>query len=353
MRKLASIQEVVGTAEIPGANRIERVDVLGWRTVAEKGAFKKGDKVVFFEPDALIPVRPEFEYLRKSSYVPSNWPGKPEGFRIKTTKIRGQISHGLVQSLSILPDGCCTDIGFDVTEVLGVRKYEPRPSSGGNRNDGVIGDRPGFIPRTDEQRIQTLTFEEFSEFRKYSLRATEKLDGASMTVAFYDVDGLPRFRLFGRNKEIDPNSRSNPYAICARNEQLSHRLQLEWLRCRANKFIVSGEMVGPGIQGNRYRLHALQFYVFDVYDAVTRRRYTNHEIKGFCTETGFNHVPTVAFLSRDACGVEDFVDIARGKSLLYPLVNREGIVVRSGWPVDSRILSVKVINPDFLLEHED
>ena len=150
-RKLASIQKIESVEPIEGADKIELAHVLGWRCVVNKGQFQPSDLAVYFEIDSFLPVRPEFEFLRASSYKKSDVLG--EGFRLKTMKFRGQISQGLllpVGSFPAIPKDA--QIGDDVTELLGVRKWEieERATSGGS----VIGTLPKDIPHTDETRIQ-------------------------------------------------------------------------------------------------------------------------------------------------------------------------------------------------------
>ena len=100
MRKLASVQTIWDVQPIEGADRIEVVSVLGWKCVAKKGEFKKYDLCVYFEVDAFLPVKPEFEFLRDGCYRSNDLNG--EGFLMKTRNFRGQVSQGLVLPLSIL-----------------------------------------------------------------------------------------------------------------------------------------------------------------------------------------------------------------------------------------------------------
>src|SRR6185503_10263785 len=101
----------------------------------EKGEFQVGDLAVYCEIDSLLPDRPEFEFL------------KARGFRIRTIRLRGEISQGICFPLSILPEGTEITEGADVTDALGVTKYEPPiPAS----LSGVMkGGFPSFIPKTD------------------------------------------------------------------------------------------------------------------------------------------------------------------------------------------------------------
>src|SRR6476659_9737047 len=112
-RKLASIQRIKALDPIPNADAIERATVLGWQLVVKRGEFGVGDPCVYVEIDSVLPERPEFEFLR------------PRGFRIRTARLRGQISQGICFPLEILPAGTPLDDGADVTGVLGITKYEP------------------------------------------------------------------------------------------------------------------------------------------------------------------------------------------------------------------------------------
>ena len=99
-RKLASVVKVLKVEPIEGADAIEKVSVLGWQVVSRKGEFKEGDKAVYFEVDSFLPIKPEFEFLRKSSY--KKLVDGSEGFRLKTIKLRKTLSQGLLLPISIL-----------------------------------------------------------------------------------------------------------------------------------------------------------------------------------------------------------------------------------------------------------
>ena len=151
MRKLASIQRVYEIEPIEGADRIELAHVLGWKCVVNKGQFKPMDTGVYFEIDSFLPIRPEFEFLRASSYKKTDVMG--EGFRLRTMKFRGQISQGLLLPVSAFPAiDSSSPVGTDVTDLLGVRKWEveERITTGGT----IIGTLPHDVPHTDETRVQ-------------------------------------------------------------------------------------------------------------------------------------------------------------------------------------------------------
>lgn len=59
-----------------------------------------GDLVIYCEVDSFLPIREEFEFLRKSSY--KKMADGSEGFRLRTIRLKGQISQGLILPLTIL-----------------------------------------------------------------------------------------------------------------------------------------------------------------------------------------------------------------------------------------------------------
>ena len=111
MRKLASIQKIRDIQPIPKADRIELATVLGWKVVVKKGEFQIGDLCVYCEIDSVFPEMEKYEFLRNDQ------------FRIRTKKLRGQISQGICFPLNSLPNGNYQE-GSDVTELMNVKKHE-------------------------------------------------------------------------------------------------------------------------------------------------------------------------------------------------------------------------------------
>src|SRR5439155_12763350 len=223
MRKLASIQTVNAVEPIPNADAIEKVRVLGWWVVAKKGDHKPGDKLVYCEIDSLLPERPEFEFLRPSSFKPAQTDASgatvlPAGFRIKTVKLRGQVSQGICFPLSLLPSGAATEEGTDVTELLNVRKWEPPiPIGMGGK---VKGQFPGFLPKTDETRVQVLE-SVLARHRGRTFYVTEKLDGTSFTAFLRQGE----FGICSRNLWMDESDESNVLVRLASGLRLEEKLR--------------------------------------------------------------------------------------------------------------------------------
>lgn len=124
MRELASIQVIKDIQPIKDADNIVVVSILGWKVVSKKGEFSLGDKCVYFEVDSFLPIEERYEFLRSSSYRNNDFMG--EGFRLKTIKLRGQLSQGLALPLQEFPEISeeVAIAGTEVTELLKIKKWE-------------------------------------------------------------------------------------------------------------------------------------------------------------------------------------------------------------------------------------
>jgi len=346
MRKLASIQEISAIDPIPGADAIEVARILGWNVVIRKGQFKPGDIVTYCEIDSLLPEREEFEFLRKNCFV-NNYGFK--GFRIRTAKLRGQISQGIAFPLDILPNGQAYYIGEDVTELLGIQKYEkpiPMPARA-----MIRGNFPAFIPKTDEMRIQAVprVLERNAGKQFY---VTEKLDGTSMTV-FRDAE--TGMHVCSRNMDLKPDYVHKWNGSSYWHYAVSHGLE-ELLKTLGN-VALQGELIGPGIQDNRYQLQDYQYRVFNVYDIENGRYMELQAMLDMVEAFGLGKdflVPHVSEIELSH-SVDDLIEMAKGKSTLCDRP-REGLVFRAiPESIDQELgrLSFKAINQDFLLKYQE
>ncbi len=352
MRKLASIQTVTTVEPILNADAIERFRVLGWWIVGKKGEVKPGDRVVYCEIDSLLPERPEFEFLRSSSFKPAIVDGatvlQRAGFRIKTIKLRGQVSQGIYFPLSILPDGRSCEVGDDVTDLLGIIKYEPPvPVGMGGRSKGPF---PGFLPKTDETRIQVLE-PLLDQYRSQTFFITEKLDGTSFTAFLRDGE----FGLCSRNLWLDETDTASLFARVSQSLELPKKLEL--IRDRFGfQPAIQGEVIGPGIQKNKYSLKSVELRIFSVID-IDRYALVDREMMLATLESvGLTSVPQLGEFVLNHT-IDELVEIAVGKSQLNPNAHREGLVFRPAQEIHDATLggrlSFKVINPQFLLKYDE
>ena len=330
-RKLASIRKVENVFPIEGADMIEVAVVGGWKVVTKKGEFKPGDLAIYCEVDSFLPIKEEFEFLRKSSYKKM---GEQEGFRLRTVKLRGQLSQGLLlpasqEILSLYKEG------EDVSEILGIVKYEPPiPAELAGKVKGMF---PSFLRKTDEERIQNLT-ENYNEWKEKEFYVTEKLDGSSAT--YYLKDG--EFGVCSRNLEL-LETEGNTFWKVARELDLENKL-----RETGRNISIQGELVGEGIQGNPYKIKGQTVYFFNAFDIDTQQYYTQEEMENFIQSLNLKTVPILDRNYTLPETVEDLLQYADGKSELNKDFGREGIVVRS---LD-RSISFKVISNSFLLKEK-
>jgi RNA ligase (TIGR02306 family) len=354
MRKLATIRRISELLPIEGADLVQLAKIDGWQCVVKKSEFVVGDLCVYFEIDSHLPVRPEFEILRRNSFKRM---GEREGFRIKTIKLRGQLSQGLALPLDILGqpheiftigEGC---IGADVSDDLDVQKYEaaiPTELAG-----QVKGNFPGFIKKTDQERCQNMYRDIFVDNADARYEITMKLDGTSLT-AYYNagVEGV-----CGRNWDLkldDPMNEHNSLIRMYVDSGLGAALRLF-----GKNYAVQGELMGAGIQKNREGLLVHKLFVFDIYD-IDNSRYMSpadrHQIMEELWLKGVNrdmvrHVPLQNMsVTLSEIGITDITGLlamAEGPSITHAI--REGLVFKR---MDGGF-SFKAISNKFLLKEED
>jgi RNA ligase (TIGR02306 family) len=332
-RKLASIQKIADIQPIPNADAIEVVVINGWKVVTKKGEFKVGDLCVYCEIDSFLPILPKYEFLRKSSY--KKMENGLEGFRLRTIKLRGQVSQGLVLPVSVLPEGRTLFEGLDVTEVMAITKYEPPVPA--NLAGKVKGHFPSFLIKTDEERVQNLTGV-YPFDRSLRFYVSEKLDGSSAT--FYFKDG--EFGVCSRNLEL-LETPDNTFWKVARQLKLE-----EILKTFDENICFQGELIGEGIQGNPYKIKGQTVRFFNAFNINQHRRLSFSEFYEIMNKFNLDTVPVLDenFTLPDT--IDELLSFAEGKSLLNRETEREGLVIRSQ---DCEI-SFKVISNQFLLNEK-
>lgn len=337
-RKLASIQQILSLEPIPDANQIELAKVLGWQIVVKKGDFAPGGLCCYCEIDAILPEKPEFEFLRNRN------------FRIKTVKLRKTLSQGICFPISILPPREKPyEIGEDVTELLNIRKYEPQIPECLRGN--IEGQFPShLLPKTDEIRIQSCP-NVIQEILGIECYVSTKIDGTSSTFLWAPgKTGEPAFRVCSRNLMMSENGDKEViYWRVAKELNLSEKIQQE--------VAIQGEIAGPGIQKNPLGLSKAQLFVFNVYDLELKRWFNYKDFVNFCKERDLQTVPIERTITFDETNssLDQLLLMAEG---YYPSGKRkEGIVIRPVVEKYSQVLrgrlSFKVINNQFLLKDEE
>jgi len=338
-RKLVTIQTIENIESIEGKDRIVKATILGWNVVVAKdNNYKEGQKIIYAEYNSLLPDGPEWaEFMREKK------------FRIKTIKLGGCLSQGLVFPTSILPGAEEMEIDTDVTGLLGIKKYEQifHEHNGGAKQGKAKGNFPACVPKTDEIRLQAKKrlIEELKAAGSFYISI--KLDGMSGTFCYDNDEFCACSRKFKKHDDD-----INVFWKMARKYNLPEVL-------KGTNLAAQGEMVGPGIQGNKLCLTEVDWRVFDLFD-ITNQKYCGYEeMVKFCKDNGLTTVPienVITDTSSFDFSLEAWLKRAEG---LYEGTkrNREGIVVRPLIITHSNILqgrlSFKVINNQFLLENKE
>ena len=333
---MATIRVIDALNPIEGADAIECATIGGWKVVVKKGEFRVGDRAVYCEIDSWIPT--EIAAFLSKGKEPREFEGI-RGERLRTVKLRGQLSQGLLLNLDdVIPQTNSFVEGEDVSELLGIVKWE-RPMNA--QLAGIArGNFPSVIPKTDQERVQNLVKEiATAAADQLHYEVTEKLEGSSMTV--YLIDG--EFGVCSRNLDLKETEGNTLWQV-ARLDNTEDKMRIAGL----NNFAIQGELIGPGIQGNIYRLRKPEFRVFDVYNIQTGAYLAPHERRALIKVLDLLHVPVLhTDRTLGAGSVEEILQFAEGKSVMGDITGpeREGIVfkeARGG-------MSFKAISNKYLL----
>jgi hypothetical protein len=382
-RKLAYIATISQIDKIEGKDRIVYASLkdLGWQVIVEVNT-KIGDRIVYVEVDSILPVKPEYEFLRKRCYSE-----KCNGFVIRGMKMANLISYGLV-----LPAGDYANMpdGYDMTDILGIQKKEDdvpevhaKAKSKFDRFIGWLcrklgikrkqktnsGEWLSFCHKTDETRIENLSYLFSDEFKGTPIYSTVKLDGMSATFAVYNG----YFYIASRNvalycekikKAIRELNSKKEKSNMDNFQKIASRYDLpkKMLNSKLHNFVIQGELCGPGIQKNPMGLKNIDIFIFNLFLPPTKstddpRGFTGwSELKDFCDQMGLKTVPFIEYRKFDWPDKASIKEYAKGK---YPNgKDREGVVIRysSGLAPEpmplkdmSNMWSFKVVNDDYIL----
>lgn len=334
-RKLASIRKIKEILPIPNVDAIELAVVDGWRVViAKKDGFTVGNLVIYCEIDSWIPeeVAPFLSKGQKPRVF-----NEIKGERLRTVKLRGQISQGLILPLALLGETVSVKEGDDVSDILGIVKWEPPVSV--QVAGYVRGPVPWYIPETNQDRVQNIPDAiTVGNLRKLRYEVTEKLDGMSMTVYVNkDEDDLGACSHHCNLKQSDVNI----FWIVEAKQDLINKIKQSGL-----DLALQGELIGEGIQKNRYGIKGHRFMLFDIYDIRSGKYWRPEKRVQFARVYDIPHVPVIDHDYVNTLNIEGLLDLADGMSVLTN-TPREGLVFKN---IEDTDFHFKVISNKFLLK---
>ena len=377
MRKLASIRRIADIQPIEGADAIEVATIDGWKVVVKKGEFVVDDLAVYLEIDSWVPH--ELAPFLSKGQEPRKY-NDVKGERLRTIRLRGQVSQGLLLKIDnddgwnyifsspygkhenyFVDLGEIATEGQDLTELLGIQKWEaPIPAQLQGQAAGMFP--TSLIPKTDQERIQncfgdiqkkakrfatekvwnaeTQTLEEHpvvvpADFKEPTYEVTLKLDGSSCTIFRWEGE----LRVCSRNLELLINNENKDNTFVAMALKYGHRIP--------NGVAVQGEVMGPGIQGNRESFTEHKFFVFDIYDIDNHFYIDSISRQVACNNYGIEMVPVIDARAVAPESVDAGLALAEGPSINHKI--REGLVWKCN---EDPSFSFKTISNVFLLKGE-
>jgi RNA ligase (TIGR02306 family) len=337
VRKLSTVEKILDVQPVINSDNLDVVKIRGWNVVTKRGEFQVGDLCVYFEIDSVLPDVPLFSFM------------KSKRFRVKTIKLRGQLSQGIIFPLSDIEkqfnlepfDYSFNVIGTCLDDIIGVKHMDELSPSDPMYVKSTF---PSFIKKTDQERIQNMRFSDIVD-KEYEV--TQKLDGSSMTV-FYNRG---QYGVCSKNQLLADEDQSH-FTKTADSYLLQPLLREYCLRNRMN-IAIQGELVGEGIQKNHEKIKGHDFYIYNVFDIDVQEYFTPEERQHVIESLRLKSVPKIfdtPFLITDEIDKDYIINIADGSTLLYGTiedVQREGLVFKS---TDGQT-SFKAISNKYLLKN--
>lgn len=353
-RKLARVVVIDDVIKHPNADALDLCTIGGWVVVSQRGLYEPGDLACYFEIDSWVPttVAP---FLSKGK-EPKVYEGV-QGERLRSIKLRGELSQGLLIPLHELPNGleiqnevnrqALESMGgfdLDLTETLGVLKWE-RPMNAQLAGQ-ARGNFPHFLRKSDQERVQNIKrayTQAVADGEQFNV--TYKLDGSSFTAYLKDDDGEVRTGVCSRNLELKIEGNEGNAFVETFNKYNLDALLREIYAKTGRQLAFQGEMCGPGIQGNFEGLDSIQLFVYNVFDIDNQQYLLPGEMRRLCGDWNVEIVPTFSRRMELPATIQEILELADGESGLNGKY-REGLVLKSL----TRHFSFKVISNRYLIK---
>ena len=358
-RKFVTIRKIGHIEPIEGAERVELAFVDGWRCVIPKNQYVVGEEILFIEADAALKnVNDErVDFLKKTSY--KCWKKDnvvlAECLRIKTIKLAGQFSQGVVFKLGVFSDEInkAANNTALLDEALNIVHYdelndEMRTIINPENTMQTRGTFPSFVPKTDEIRLQNLT-KYFQQYKDKEFEVSVKYDGSSMSVGYSPIHYPSNpFFVCSRNQLLDSDAENN---FCRTAKSLNlEEILIDYSYDTGTYLCLQGELVGPGINGNRNKYTDVKFFIFRIWNITEQNWMNSKDRLEFCKKYNLSHVKVLNELDRVFEKYPTMEDFVKATYITSDNGNQiEGLVFKS---LEGDI-SFKVINPNYLLKNQD
>jgi ATP-dependent RNA circularization protein (DNA/RNA ligase family) len=167
-----------------------------------------------------------------------------------------------------------------------------------------------------------------------------------MTVFFKDG----KFGVCSRNWELREAEGNTLWAVA--REYGLEKILSDHAATDLTNIALQGELIGPGIQDNKYKLTKHAFYIFDIYN-IDRKQYLSPGLrKDFIERHGLRHVPVFSSAMKldPDLTMDALLKEAEGKSVMGDITGpeREGHVYKC----NELPVSFKCISNRFLLKEK-
>jgi RNA ligase (TIGR02306 family) len=333
---------VVKTRLDPDADRLDLAKIEGssYQFVVARGEWTAGDECLYFATDSLMPEGLMLSLGLAVRGEDGQAVGKLSGpgrNRIKTMRLRGEISQGVIGRPDLIAGMGGGDPSPEaIAAFLGVQKWEPPAVFDANADLVPLPLGLGAYDIEGADRFAAAADELLDE----RVAITEKIEG--MNCSFFAASGGQAW-VNQRRYAIAPVE-GKEHSFWALAQKIGALETAEAIRRElgAEHCGLYGEFAGPSVQGNIYRLAEHQVFFFDI--MADGKFLPWAEYKALAKAHGLKTAPALeeGKTLREILGGRPLQDYSDGPSLLAKTA-REGVVVRPEREAWSALLGGRLI----------
>jgi RNA ligase (TIGR02306 family) len=297
---------------------IVKFEDITWQVVAGKGNYTVGQRVLYIPLDSCLP-----EYLiamlglegrlAKGGYDET---GKKLLNRVKSIKLRGNMSEGLIVSEELL--GFSLKPNHDYSEELQIKKHVEEEVV---NMDTSLMPMPSYLSIYDIENLQKFP-DVFEELKQRPVIITEKVEGSNWW-ATINRDGEI---VVGQRKNAIKHNPQHAWYKAFYAQGLDELLVRLMGKNDVETITLRGEIIGPKIQGNYYKIAEHRIYVFDM---MLNTKYIGaYTFDLFMQEYGVLTAPKLESNNFSTFTLDDALEFSNRQSLINPDKMAEGIVIK-------------------------